>query len=75
MGERTAVPAVVLGADLSVREATRHYTHLDTATWRIEGDETARVLSLDDRGVPIWATGGGESVVAREWPLEVVHPD
>ncbi len=73
-GEGTAVPVVVVGADLSVREATRRYTRMDAAAWRIEGDDIARVLSVDDRGAPIWAAGGGESVLAREWPLELVHP-
>lgn len=74
-GEGIGVPVVVVGADLTVRESTRRYVHLDAATWRIEGDGTGRVLSVDDRGVPNWATGGGEAVLALEWPLELAHPD
>jgi hypothetical protein len=72
-GERIDVPVVAVGAGLSVREATRRYTRVDAVTWRIEGDDPGRVLSVDDRGLPVWTARGGESVLAREWPLELDH--
>jgi hypothetical protein len=73
-GEGTDVPAVVVGSDLSVREAVRRFTRTDLTTWQVEGDGTARPLVIDDRGVPVWARGAEESSAGREWPLELGDP-
>jgi hypothetical protein len=70
-GEGRAVPVVAIRLDLDVRETTRRYARLDTATWRIEGDGDARTTEVDARGLPAWPVPAGEPNKAREWPLEL----
>jgi hypothetical protein len=70
-GEGRTVPIIAIGLDLEVRETSRRYERLDTATWRIEGDGDARTLEVDERGLPRWPVEVGEPVVAGEWALEL----
>lgn len=70
-GEGTDVPVVVVGDDLTVREAMRRYRRLDATTWQVDGDDATRVLVVDDRGMPVWETLAEPSTGVGDWPLEL----
>jgi hypothetical protein len=75
VGEGTMVPVVAVGDTFAIHEATRRYERLDAVTWRITGDGATRTLTLDDRGLPVWASPAGESARPGEWPLELDQHD
>lgn len=75
VGEGRTLPVVAINRDLEVREGSRRYERVGTTTWRIEHDEEARTLEVDDRGLPVWPIPAGEPTGAGEWPLELDRQD
>ncbi len=71
IGQGTDVPVVVVGDDLSVRASMRRYQRVDATTWQVEGDVAIRVLTVDDRGVPVWETLADPSIGVGDWALEL----
>ena len=65
VGEARLVPVVAIGPDLALREEERRFVRVSATDWRIESDGPERVLSIDERGIPLGLADG------REWPLEL----
>lgn len=64
-GEGRTVAVVAVGLDLAIREGVRTFHRLDTAAWRIDGEDEPVTMAIDAHGIPRWS---GD---AEEWLLEL----
>lgn len=77
VGERREIPVVAVTRELDVRDGRRRYLRLTETDWSIEGDSGGRVVSVDERGLPVWPVSRGETPGAGEpieWLLELDPP-
>ena len=64
VGEGVAMPVLVVGEDLAVREERRVMRRVTASRWTIDDGGTGTMIDVDERGIP---AGLGD---AAEWPLE-----
>jgi hypothetical protein len=68
VGQGRDVEVAVVTENLEVKPGTRRFERISDTTWRIEGGERPRSLSIDERGIPTWPDGDGDAI---EWALEL----
>lgn len=84
VGEGRIVPVVRVTDDLDVDEGVRRFVRLTESDWRIEAGDETRMLTIDERGLPVWtvdprrdpaAEAGETSGETDDWPLELDPQD
>ena len=68
VGQGQDVQVAVVTENLEVKPGTRRFERISDSSWRIEGGERPRSLTIDERGIPTWPDGDGDAI---EWPLEL----